>query len=153
MLTLYISVFVFNVVAIFMKKRLSSFEYYGSIFFGIFVAELTDRFTEWNNTYYFFKPSKIVLKSLWVMLGIYPAAIMLIINWYPYNKSWSKKVLYILAWSAFSTFFEWISLKSGYLHYTTWKLWYSAIMYPFMYSGLILNVYFIRWLNKKAPLL
>jgi hypothetical protein len=151
MLTIYISVFIFNTVAFLMKKRLSPFEYYGSIFFGIFCAEISDRFADRFELYYFFKPKIIEFQTFWVLFGIYPAATLLIINGYPYKKSRIKKALYILAWSIFSTFYEWLSLKSGFLHYVHWKLWYSAILYPFLYTGLLLNLYFIRWLTKKPP--
>jgi hypothetical protein len=152
MLTIYISVFIFNTAAFLMKKRLRAFEYYGSILFGIFCAEISDRFADRFDLYYFFNSKLIEVQTFWVLLGIYPAATMLIINWYPYKKTWFKKALYILAWSLFSTFYEWLSLKSGFLHYEHWKLWYSAILYPFLYSGLLLNLYFIRWLIKKSPI-
>jgi hypothetical protein len=153
MFFLYISVIVFNLVTILMKKRLSSFEYYGSIFFGVFCAEISDRFADKYNLYYFFNPKVIEVQTFWILLGIYPAATMMIINWFPYGKTWTIKVLYILAWSLFSVFFEWLFLKNGFLHNVHWKLWYSALSYPFLYSGLMLNLYFIRLLNKKRPCL
>jgi hypothetical protein len=151
MLTLYISVFLFNVVAIFMKKRLAAIDYYCSIYFGAFWALLSDAFVDQYNMYYFFDPNVFEIETMWILFGIYPAAIMLIINWYPYKKSWIKKASYILAWSIFSSFYEWLSLKSGFLHYVQWKIWYSAILYPFLYAGLMLNLYFIHWLIKKSP--
>jgi hypothetical protein len=151
MFFLYISVIVFNFIAILMKKRLSSFEYYGLIFFGIFWAEISDRFADKYNLYYFFKPKVIEVQTFWILLGIYPAATMMIINWFPYRKTRTIKALYILAWSLFSVIYEWLFLKSGFLHYAHWKLWHSALSYPFLYSGLMLNLYFIRWLNKKGP--
>jgi hypothetical protein len=59
MVTLYISVFVFSTLAILMKKHLSALEYYGSIYFGVFWAELSDRFADKYNYYYFFQPKVI----------------------------------------------------------------------------------------------
>jgi hypothetical protein len=152
MLTLCISVFVFNTLAILMLKHLSALEYYGSVFFGIFWAETSDRFADKYNLYYFFQPKLIEAQTFLILLGVYPAATMMIINWFPYRKSRTNKALYILAWSLFSVFYEWLSLKSGFLHYVHWKLWYSALSYPFLYSGLMFNLYFIRWLNKKSPI-
>lgn len=147
---LYISVIVFNLVAILMRKKLLPIEYYGTIFFGLFTAGLTDRFTDRYDMYFFFDPWFVEVESLWIMFGIYPAAAMMIVNWYPYNGSWYKKGLYLLAWSIFSTFYEWISLKAGFLHYHHWKLWYSAISYPFIYSLLLINLKFFRRLEKKG---
>jgi hypothetical protein len=152
MLTLCISVFVFNTLAILMLKKISALEYYGSIFFGIFLADISDRFADKYNLYYFFQPKVVETQTFLILLGVYPAASMMIINWFPYRESRTNKALYILAWSLFSVIYEWLALESGFLHYVHWKLWYSALSYPFLYSGLMLNLYFIRWLNKKSPI-
>ncbi len=149
MLTIYITILIFNLVVFFMKKKLSPLICSSCIYFAIFWAEISDRFTDRYNLYYFFYPNVIELQSFWILLGIYPAATMMIINWFPYQKSWIYKMGYILLWSLFSLFYEWLTLKSGILHYEHWKLWMSAIVYPIIYSALILHVYFLEWLNKK----
>jgi hypothetical protein len=66
-----------------MRKKLLPIEYYGTIFFGIFTAELADRFTDKYDTYFFFDPWFVEVESLWIIFGIYPASAMMIVNWYP----------------------------------------------------------------------
>jgi hypothetical protein len=148
-LFLYTTVVIFNLIAILMRKNLTPIEYYSTILFGLFNSEIADRFTDKYDAYYFFDPWFIELESLWVLLGIYPAAAMIIVNWFPYNGSKYKKLLYLLGWSVFSSFYEWLSLKAGFLHYHHWKLWYSAILYPFLYSTLFLNLRFVKWITQK----
>ncbi|MDP1442536.1 CBO0543 family protein [Priestia megaterium] len=147
---LYISVIIFNLIALRMKKKLEWIDYYASIFFGLFAAELADRFTDKYDMYGFFNPYFIEVKTLWVLLGIYPAATMMIINWYPYSRSWIKKIFYIIGWSIFSTFYEYLSLKAGFLYHHKWNLWYSAFSYPFLYAMLFLNLRFFHWLKEKG---
>jgi len=152
MLFLYCSILIFSAIAIFMKKKLQATIYYGSVCFGVFWAALSDFFVDHYKIYYFFKNDYTDFKTLLVLIGIYPFAAMIIVNWFPYNGSKIRMVVYIFAWSLFSTFYEWLSLQSGILHYEKWKLWHSAVLYPFLYTLLILNVYFIMWLRKRDPL-
>jgi hypothetical protein len=146
---LYVSIVVFNLTAFLMKKNLRPIEYYASIFWGLFIADLADRFTDKYNMYGFFESYFIDVKTLLVILGIYPAATMLIINWYPFNRTLINKVFYILCWSVFSALFEWLSLKFGFLYHKKWNIWISAISYPFLYGMLLCNLKFIRWLEHK----
>jgi hypothetical protein len=149
MFTIYLSILIFNLVAIFMKKKLNPLLYYACIYFAVLWAEVSDRFADKYDLYYFFNPKIIEFQKFWILLGIYPAATMIIINWFPYRKSWKHKAVYILSWSLFSIFYEWLSLSSGFLHYNRWKLWQSTIVYPIIFSALILNVYFLKWMNRK----
>ena len=99
--------------------------------------------------YGFFEPYFIEAKTLLIMLGIYPAATMLIINWYPFNRPLINRLHYILCWSVFSTLYEWVFLKMGFLYHKNWNIWLSAISYPFLYALLIGNLKLIRWLEHK----
>jgi hypothetical protein len=146
---LYASIVLFNLTAFLMKKKLRPIEYYASIFWGLFNAELADRFTDKYNMYGFFEPYFIEAKTLLIILGIYPAAIMLIINWYPFNRPLINKFYYILCWSAFSTLYEWLCLKMGFLYHKNWNMWFSAVSYPILYGVLLSNLKFIRWLEKN----
>lgn len=64
-----------------------------------------------------------------------------------------KLVIYILAWTTFSIFFEWLNIKNGVFTYTGWKLYYSIPTYPL--SGmLIIKIYqFIQKNLHEPPLL
>ncbi|AIE61752.1 CBO0543 family protein [Bacillus methanolicus] len=144
---LYVSIVVFNLTAFLMKKNLRPIEYYASIFWGLFCSEIADCFAYKYDMYGFFDPYFLDAKTLLIVLGIYPAATMLIINWYPFNRSFIIKFFYIIVWSVFSTFYEWLTLKMGYLYHHHWNLWLSAVSYPFLYAALLGNLKFIRWLE------
>lgn len=146
---LYTSIILFNAAAFLMKKHLRGIEYYASIFWGLFFSNLADRFTDKYNMYGFFGSYFVDLKTLLIIFGIYPAATMLIINWFPFNRSIAKKIMYILFWSLFSILFEWLSIKAGFLYHHKWNLWLSAATYPIIYFLLIANVKFIHWLEKR----
>lgn len=48
-----------------------------------------------------------------------------------------KLAIYLAAWTIFSLFYEWLSLRFGFLNYSRgWSMWYSIPTYPI--SALIL---------------
>ncbi|OIK05454.1 hypothetical protein BIV60_27685 [Bacillus sp. MUM 116] len=148
---LYLSIITFNTIAILTKKTLQPVVYYASIFWGLFTAEIVDRWTDKWNLYGFFEPKVIDWQTTLIILGIYPAATVLLINWYPYERTRKAKVAYVLAWSIFSTAFEYSFYLAGYEHFHGgWKLWHSAICYPFLYEVLFIQVWFVRRLIKKG---
>ena len=79
--------------------------------------------------------------NLTVVFFILPriyAATVLLINWYPYERTMTAKVAYVLAWSVFSTAVEYTFYLVEYEHFHIgWKWWYSAISYPFLYGILL----------------
>jgi len=147
--TLWSTILLFNSIAFIMKKKINGYVYYTTIYFGLFFAVMFDKLTDKYKTYGFFQAGIIDPKELSVIFGIYPATAMMIINWFPYKRSFAYKTAYILGWSAFSTFYQWLATISGFFQPQNWKLWYSALLYPLIYGILILHVYFIHWLFKK----
>jgi hypothetical protein len=86
---------------------------------------------------------------------MYPSAALLFLYAYDKWKLYGKKtVWYILLWSGFSLFFEWLSVKNHALTYTGWKLYYSIPVYPLAAIMLIIVFRFtIKKLHelKKVP--
>lgn len=80
-------------------------------------------------------------------LFMYPCASLIFL--YGYDK-WQlnrrKTFWYILFWTVFSLFFEWLSVKNGALTYTGWKLSYSIPTYPI--TAVLLIILF-RYIKKK----
>jgi hypothetical protein len=78
---------------------------------------------------------------------MYPCASILFL--YVYDK-WElygrKTIWYILFWTGFSLFFEWLSVHNRALTYTGWKLYYSIPTYPL--TAVLLIVLF-RFIKKK----
>lgn len=149
MLFLFCAIILFNSVAWSMKKNLRAIEYYACIFWGLFISDTADRFTDKYDAYGFFSPYFIEVKTFLVSLGIYPAATMIIINWYPHHRTLFKKIVFLIGCSIFSTIFEWLCLKNRFFYHHHWNIWYSAISYPFLYGALILNLRFVQKLSKK----
>jgi len=132
-----------------MKKNLKPIIYYATVFFGLFWAKLSDSYAEKYQLYYLFDKGTIEYKTIILFLGVYPACAMMIINWFPYTKSIVRKMIYLMGWTIFSTFYEWVSLMNGIVHFVNWNIWYSALSYPPLYGMLILNIYFIKRLMRE----
>jgi hypothetical protein len=76
---------------------------------------------------------------------MYPCASLLFLYGYDKWKLHGKQtLLYILGWSGFSLFFEWLTVKNHALTYTGWKLVYSIPVYPVASVLLITLFHFTR---------
>ncbi|ANX12417.1 hypothetical protein ABE41_010385 [Fictibacillus arsenicus] len=81
--------------------------------------------------YYFSDNRTYELSGALFHLLMYPCASLLFLFGYDKWRFYGKKtVLYILFWTGFSIFFEWICVKNHALTYTGWKLYYSIPTYP-----------------------
>jgi hypothetical protein len=147
---LFLSVGIFNVVAIKVKSTIKAIEYYSVITTCLIIAEIHDRWTdELGTSYGFFKKGTMDWQTLLITIGIYPAAVYLMLTWFPYGKSLFKRFMYIIAWAVFSVAFEYSYHLIGYEYFTGgWKLWYSAIYYPFIYIGVFLILKFVRFIAR-----
>jgi hypothetical protein len=97
--------------------------------------------------YYFSDNRTYELSGALFHLIMYPCASLLFLFGYDKWKLYGKKtVWYILFWTGFSVFFEWISVKNHALTYTGWKLYYSIPTYPI--SAVLLIVLF-RFIKNK----
>jgi hypothetical protein len=148
-MTLLILTTVSSVLALFLiPKRISSMEMYTTSFFATFLAALADIYLDIKYDLYGFFEKGIDWEYIIIFIVIYPTANIIILNFFPYERSFLKKVTYILI-CAFSTLcFEYISLHTDVFYYNGWKIWYSAICYPIIYSIIVLNLYLIRRLNR-----
>ncbi len=77
--------------------------------------------------YYFAGEDKVSPEALGIKLILGPLFGILFVNFMP--KDFKKFIPYWIFWTAFSTFFEWTTVLFGYLTYTGWKLWYSAVFF------------------------
>lgn len=145
------SVAVYNAVAWRTQKRISAPELYATVMFALFAQTLTDAFASFEyERWGFFEKNRAEFAALWIILGIYPAVTVLIVNWYPFAASWWKKILYLLAWGSYSTGYEWLSMKFDIIwHDNGWNLWWSFSIYPFLYFMLIVQLYLYRRIVKN----
>lgn len=97
---------------------------YTDLFFGLLL-----------DLYDFVNPD-MTISDLVLQLVLPPTAGVLVLNYMPSRKKWF--VLYLILAVALALFFEWLSLKTGYLVYKGWSLFYSAAVYA-------LGLLFLRW--------
>jgi hypothetical protein len=95
--------------------------------------------------YYFSDNRTYELSGALFHLIMYPCASLLFLFGYDKWRLHGKKmVLYILFWTGFSIFFEWVCVKNNALTYTGWKLYYSIPTYPLSAIFLILLFHFTK---------
>lgn len=146
---LSVSIFVFNTIALLMKKRLTLSEIYTTVIFALFVDVLADTFASFRfHAWGFFEMNKVEFSALLVIFGIYPAISSMIINWYPFQSIWWLKICYLVGWAVFSTTYEWMCLKTGVIWHMNWNLPSSFVLYIFIYYiFLIVPLKFYRFLK------
>lgn len=148
MVFISISTVIFIVIAVFMPKRMTKLEIYTTINFVITLVVIIDTIIDLKYNKYGYIAPGVQLYASMIQITIYPALSTIMLNFFPIDSSIKAKVFYILGWSLFSTFFEYLSLKSGFLYYNGWKLWYSLLAYPIIFLVMVLNLYCIKKLKK-----
>jgi hypothetical protein len=97
--------------------------------------------------YYFGDNPTYELSGALFHLFMYPCSSLLFLFGYDKFELYGKKTaFYILFWTGFSLFFEWLSVKNHALIYTGWKLYYSIPAYPI--TAILLIILF-RFTKKK----
>lgn len=144
MILLFPSIAVFVLIIIFMPKKLTLMEYYSSTLGSMIIQIITDFYLAKHfHLYHYFSPSTYWL-TLLVFFLIYPSINIIFLNFFQQMCSTSHKNFYILFFVIFSIFYEWMATKTNFFYYTGWKLCYSAIIYPFLYIILLLNLKLVR---------
>lgn len=81
--------------------------------------------------YYFGDNTTYELSGALFHFFMYPIAAIYFLFFYDkWELKGVKTGVYILFWSIFAVFFEWITVKNNALTYTGWKLIYSIPTYP-----------------------
>ncbi|TVY11368.1 CBO0543 family protein [Paenibacillus cremeus] len=151
MLLMLTTVIVFNLIVLFMQKRISKIEMYATALFALCFAIITDVVLDIKFHLYEYFEEGVQLKFLIGAIGIYPSTNIIFLNYFPYKKSIKAKTIFILACSLFATGYEWIADEySNFFTHKGWKLWHSAITYPFLFVILLVNYRFVRYLLKAS---
>ncbi|PMC33959.1 hypothetical protein CJ195_25550 [Bacillus sp. UMB0899] len=150
MFLLLFSVIIFGLIIYFMPKKISYFEMYTTSLFSTVLQLITDIYLEFKYHFYWYFSPGVDYITLWVVFWIYPSVSIIFLNFYPTSKKFSSSVYYILGWTLFAVVYEWFAVNTNLFHYNGWKLWYSAIIYPFLYLLLYLNWKIIRWLHQMS---
>ncbi len=89
-------------------------------------------------------------ESLPALVLIFPAVNILFLNFYPFTKSKTKQLFYILICSIIGVVFEWIYLQTEFFYYNGWKLWFSLASYPIIFYIIAINLRIVRKLMKGS---
>jgi hypothetical protein len=144
-----------NIAAYFIPKKLTKIENYTTSTFSLLFGINVDMILNLKYKLYgYFGPGFQWLGLIGEFL-YFIAINILFLNLYPYSKSLKVKLLYILTWSILSTIVEWLVEKTEFFNHQEWKLWYSAVLYPFIFVVLAMHLKYIRKLinnDKKGVL-
>jgi hypothetical protein len=146
----FIACLIFAVVAYAIPKKIKTYELYAtSLFaalFGLFVDSIL---AVKYKLYVLYKPG-IQIPALIGQVVLYSTASIIVLNFYPHDKPLKWKLIYILSVSLLTLAFEVISFTFGFIKYNEWKIWYSAISYPFLTYFLVLQFRFFQWLVRRS---
>ncbi|GKU82596.1 CBO0543 family protein [Niallia sp. NCCP-28] len=150
MLFLIITVIVFNLIAYFIPKRISPIELLATTLFASYLQILTDVYLGLKYHLYGYFDKGVDWDTLLYIFGIYPAINVIFLNYYPYGKTLYKQAIYILCWSILAMVYETIFIWSGTFYLNGWKQDYSVIVYPILYTILmVFHSVTIRCIKKS----
>ncbi|WP_308639561.1 CBO0543 family protein [Paenibacillus silvisoli] len=147
---LIVTVIVFNAIFLFMPKRLTPIELFSTCMFAMVLQQLVDLAFDLKLDWYGYFAPGVQWAYYIAILGIYPAVNAIFLNYYQFMKSKAQKFWYLVGWCIFAVVYEWLAIKSGYFYYHQWKVWYSAISYPFLYMILLLVLKTVRALVRTS---
>lgn len=141
---LILTVIVLNAVFWLMSKKLTKIEIFSTCMFACVFELIVNIYLDLKLDWYGYFQKGAQWGSLIVIFGIYPAANTIFLNYYQYIKNVAQKFWYIMGCSVFAVVYEWLADKSGYFYYNQWRLWYSAILYPFIFLLLLAVLKLVR---------
>lgn len=150
MILIWLSLILFNVIAIYMPKRMTGIEIYATSFFALTFGIVTDVILDLHYDLYGYFYKGFHWRGLLALLLIYPAISTLFLNFFPFGRGFHRKVYYIAGWSLFSVMFEWIVSQTEFFYHNGWQLWHSALAYPIIFSMLAGNFKIIRRIIKNS---
>lgn len=150
MLVLLITVLIFNFISFIIPKKMSAIEILSTTLFATFLQLNTDIFLDLKYDLYGYFKKGVDWGGMIYIVGIFPAVNVIFLNYFPYQKRLFHKILYIFGCTVLALLFELLFLWSGTFYYSGWKLWYSAILYPFLYLTLILFHRYTHRLRERA---
>ncbi|WP_375053530.1 CBO0543 family protein [Virgibacillus sp. JSM 102003] len=138
------SVAVFSLGAIFVPKNISWIEIYGTILTTIVLHLLIDAFLDLKYNLYGYFDKGVEFRTLIFTFGIYPAVNILVVNLFSFIRGLHSKIIYILIITTFALCYEVALIHADIFYHNEWKLWYSAVIYPFLLILLFLNRKFLK---------
>ncbi|MDY0407111.1 hypothetical protein P5G51_018805 [Virgibacillus sp. 179-BFC.A HS] len=148
MIGLVTAIVLFNLVAFVTNKRLTTNQIVHIWTFTIALLIVTETYLifKYHGYWYFYK--EINWGVLPAQTVVVPPVNMIFLNWYPFGQQFYKRVLYIAIWTLAIVCYEAITLLPepwGYFNHGWWKLWYSAIVDPFLLMSVL---FYYKWICR-----
>lgn len=144
----FISIFLLVIFAVFLPKRISKIEIYATSFFAYSFGVTIDIVLNFKYDLYGYGSEGAQIYTTFCIIIVYFSINTLYLNYFPISKKLPYKIIYILVWSIFSILYEAFILHTDMFYYNGWKLWYSFLLYPIIFS-----ILFFNWLVVKKLLL
>ena len=145
-----ISCLVFVLVAFIIPKKVRPYELYVTALFATLLGLLVDSILAIKYKLYVLDRPGVQILPLIGQVIFYSTASIILLNFYPFDKSLQSKIIYIFWFTLFTLAFEFLSFKFGFIKYNEWKIWYSAFSYPLLIYFLLLHYKFFQWLVKRS---
>lgn len=146
----YVASVFFVLAAYIIPKKMKPYEIYTTTIFATLFGLLVDTVIAVKYKAYVLDKPGIQIPPLIGQVALYSSTSILLLNLFPYDKSIKRKVVFIIGFSVCTVVFEFISYKFGFIKYHEWKIWYSAMCYPFLIISLLLHYKFFRWLVSRS---
>ncbi|AST91182.1 MULTISPECIES: hypothetical protein [Sutcliffiella] len=144
----FIASFIFALVAYFIPKKMKPYEIYVTTLFAIVFGLLVDMVLAVKYQFYVLDQPGVQIPALIGQVILYGATSIILLNVYPFNKSVKSQLVFILCFTFITLVFEFLSFTFGFIKYNEWKMWYSALCYPFLIYFLVVHFKFVKWLIK-----
>ena len=146
------AVILFNTVAFLTVKKLTKSKILHMAIFTILFHLIVDLFLSYKYQGYWYFNKEIEWLDIPAITLLSPAAILMFLDRYPFRKSFFKRILHIIFWSVLIVMYEAVSLLPepwGYFRYGWWKLGYSALVYPILFSVALLYYNWVLCIEEK----
>lgn len=137
-------------IAFFIPKRLKKQELYATSAFATTLGFVVDTILALKYKLYTLSEEGVQLGPIFGQIFLYISANIIVLNFFPYNKSLKSQGVYIMVITILTLLLEVIASRYGFIRYNEWKLLYSALSYPFLIIILVLNLKFFQRLSSYA---
>lgn len=148
MIGFIIAIILFNTIALLTTKKLSLNQIIHIWLFTVSLQSLVDLYVDLKFHGYWYFKKEIDWAAIPSIVLLVPPVNIIFLNWFPYQSSLQKRIVYLAIWYIMILVYEMIALLPepwGYFHYGWWHLGISAIVDPFLLLSLVL---FYKWICK-----
>jgi hypothetical protein len=148
MIVLLISITLFNIISFKTARRISTNRKVHIWIFTCLFQLIFDVFISLKYHGYWYFGRGVDLKSFPIYTLLIPPVNLIFLSWFPFNRPFIKKILYIIIWEIFMLSYEMITtLPSpyGYYQYGWWSLGHSALINPML---LLILINYYKWIGK-----